>query len=117
MTKISVITTTLNAERYIKDFLKHLEWVDEVIITDAGSTDKTIDIAKKFKNVKIYHLKGCSYSDGFQNSFKYASGDWVLMLGVDEYVTKELAGEIRKTVGNTAYDGFRIPAWIYVLGK
>ena len=117
MVRISVITTTLNAEKHIGDFLRNLRWADEVVITDAGSVDRTVDIARRFKNVVIYFLKGCSYSEGFQNSFEHASGDWVLMLGVDEYVTRELAREIRLTVEDTDFDGFRIPSLIFVLDK
>ena len=117
MTKISVITTTLNAEKHIKRFLQALQWADEVVITDAGSTDNTLNIARQFDNVKIYHLQGCSFSEGFQNSFENAEGEWILMLGVDEIVIPELAREIQRTIENTRYDGFKIPSKVLLFGK
>jgi len=115
--KVSVITTTLNSEKYIRNFLEHLQWADEVVITDAGSTDKTVDIAKTYGNVKLYILENCSYSDGFINSFKHSKNEWVLLLGSDEYVSENLANEIMAVIQSTQFDGFKIPSLIYVLGK
>lgn len=117
---VSVITTTLNSGKTMRLFLDALKWADEVVITEAGSTDDTIKIAKQYKNVKIYHMKGCTYSDGFENSFNKASNDWVLMLGSDEEVLPELAYEISqavKTADKKGINGFWIPSLVSVIDK
>lgn len=119
MKGISVITTTLNCERHMRTFLNALQWVDKVIITDAGSTDKTLDIAKDYDNTEIYVIEGCGFSEGLENSIALSETEWILMLGSDEEVTLELAKEIQEVIAhdNGKYNGFKIPSKIYVLGK
>lgn len=55
--KVSVVIPVYNEEKYIKNCLnslvKQVEKPDEIIVVDNNSTDKTIEIAKKYKNIKI----------------------------------------------------------------
>ena len=58
---ISVCVTTYNGEKYIKEQLDsivcQLDNSDEIIISDDGSTDKTLEIVKSidFPNIRIIH--------------------------------------------------------------
>ncbi|MBI5451878.1 glycosyltransferase, partial [Candidatus Gottesmanbacteria bacterium] len=50
MTKISVAVATFNEEKNIGKCLESVaDWVDEIVVVDGSSTDKTVEIAKKYK--------------------------------------------------------------------
>lgn len=66
---------------YIK---KGLDVVDEIIIVDTGSTDRTIEIAKQF-GAKIFFYKwNNDFSEVRNESLNHATGDWILILDADE---------------------------------
>jgi glycosyltransferase involved in cell wall biosynthesis len=96
--KISVAIATLNEEANIQRSLDSVtSWVDEIIIVDEGSTDKTLLIAKKYSNVKIiitthepnFHITKQKAIDACHN-------DWILLLDADEQVSPDLSTEIVK---------------------
>jgi glycosyltransferase involved in cell wall biosynthesis len=92
--KLSVVTLTKNSELIIEDCLKSVsEWVGEIIIVDDMSTDKTLDVVRKYTD-KINIRKW--EREGEQRNFAYslASFDYVLSLDSDERVTPELRNEI-----------------------
>ncbi len=66
--KVSLISTVLNEEKSIQAFLDSInnqsKKPDEIIIVDAGSTDKTISIIKKHKNMRLILKKGVNRSKG-----------------------------------------------------
>jgi glycosyltransferase involved in cell wall biosynthesis len=63
--------------------------VDEIIIVDTGSTDKTVDIARNF-GAKIYYFKwNNNFSEARNESLKYATKDWILILDGDDEFYKE----------------------------
>ena len=62
------------------------DYVDEIIIVDTGSTDKTIEIAKQYTN-KVIESPWCNdFSYSRNVSLEYATGDWILVLDADEYI-------------------------------
>lgn len=116
-TKISAVIITKNEEINIKDCLESVKWVDEIVIVDSGSEDKTLEICKKYK-AKIYHNpidKGLNFNKNFGN--KKASGDWILSLDADERVSPKLIKEIQKAISSDSqYVGYEIPRQNYFLG-
>lgn len=98
--KLSAAIATYNEEENIGDCLESVkEIVDEIVIVDGSSIDKTVEIARKYgakvtitTNPPIFHINK-------QKSFDLASGDWVLYLDADERVSKKLGGEILKVIG------------------
>lgn len=60
------------------------DYVDEICITDTGSTDKTIEIAERF-GAKVSHLKWDKDFAAARNfNFSQATGDWILWLDADD---------------------------------
>jgi len=100
MNKLSVAIATYNEEHKLKDCLDSVHsWVDEIILVDGSSSDKTVDIAKKFKKAKvivttnkpIFHINK-------QIAIDECKGDWILQLDADEKVTPELKKEIQTLI-------------------
>lgn len=88
---ISVCMATYNGERYIKQqidsILSQLGPEDELIISDDGSTDKTIEIIKSFKDRRIRFLSGISFHSpvyNFENALKHANGDIIFLSDQDD---------------------------------
>lgn len=95
-TKISVVLTVLNEEKRIQACLESVKWVDEIVIVDDGSTDKTIEIAKKFTDKIIPH-KSQGFVEPSRNfAISKATGDWVLVLDADEEVPPSLAAKLQE---------------------
>jgi tetratricopeptide (TPR) repeat protein len=77
-----------NEEAYLADCLTNAKpFVDEMIIVDTGSTDRTIEIAKQY-GARLFHFP---WRDDFaaarNESLRHASGDWILVLDADEILT------------------------------
>lgn len=118
--KVSAIVITKNEEKKIRDCLKTLSWCDEIIVIDSGSTDKTVEIARKQK-AKVFKFNGGSYSNWRNQGLKKASSDWVLYVDADERVTKELQKEIELKISSIQQVdqkfAYAIPRKNIILGK
>lgn len=115
--QISIITLTLNNERTLDKVLKAVvDWADELLVLDCGSTDRTEEIARKYNSNFIYRK-----FDGFGTQKHYAVSqakhDWVFVVDADEVVTPELREEIIKTLQCPDYEGFMIPNTLVFMGK
>lgn len=95
--KLSAAIATYNEEKNIGDCLASIkDLVDEIVIVDGSSIDKTVKISKSFgakvevrDNPPIFHINK-------QRSFDLTTGDWVLYLDADERISTDLAVEIKK---------------------
>ena len=102
--KLSLCLATHNEEANIHYPLDScIDFVDEVIIVDGRSSDKTVEIAKSYgSKVKVYVVDNPPmFHINKQKALDLASGDWILQLDADEEVSPELAKEIRKVIGMT----------------
>ncbi|KKQ84144.1 MAG: Glycosyl transferase family 2, partial [Candidatus Woesebacteria bacterium GW2011_GWA1_38_8] len=80
---ISVSIITLNEEKYLEKCLQSVKGIaDEIVVVDSGSTDKTLDIAKKFR-AKVYYRKFDNYANQKNYAAKKCTGDWILSLDGD----------------------------------
>ncbi len=117
MKNLSVLIIAKNEEEMIGKCLESVSWADEVVVTDTGSTDKTIDIAKKHKARVEEFAKGKNYSDWRNYALTKAKNDWILFVDADERVTPQLRDEIKKTVESPGgFSGFAIPRRNILLG-
>lgn len=64
-----------------------------MILVDSGSTDKTVEIAKTFLNVKIITAPWIGFSENKRIAVENASNDWIFWIDADEEVPQELAEE------------------------
>ncbi len=82
---VSVIIPTLNEEANLRHVLPRISpWIDEVVIVDGRSTDRTLDVARHLlPDVQIVHQKGKGKGDALRAGFAAARGDLVIMLDAD----------------------------------
>lgn len=109
MAKISACIISYNEEDKIEDCLKSLDdVVDEIIVVDSLSTDKTKDIVRKYTD-KIYEQKFLGHVEQKNFAVKKASYDWILSLDCDERLTDELKNSIIKAKNNLeSADAYRM---------
>ncbi len=87
MIPISVCIIAKNEEKHIEECLKRLSpYGFEIVLTDTGSTDKTLAIAEAYTD-RIYHFDWCNDFSAARNfCIQKASHDWILSLDCDEYI-------------------------------
>lgn len=121
MNKIIGCIVTKNEEEYIRVALSGMSFMDKVYVIDNGSTDKTLDIAKKFPNVLIKKVSiDLPHSVGTQRNYvlDYIKDPdcWIYFSDGDEYITQDLAEEILSSLDNE-FDAYQVPRLNYFLGK
>lgn len=118
-TTISVALATYNEESNIKVCLDSVaDWVDEIIVVDGYSQDKTVAIVRKFKNAKVITTINLPmFHINKQKAIDACTSDWILQLDADEVVTEKLKQEILNTISDTKYNGFWIKRQNYFLSR
>lgn len=116
--KISVVLATYNEERNIARCLDSVkELADEIVIVDGKSTDKTVEISKKYKaRVILVDNNPTHFHEQKKIAIEAAKGEWVLQLDADECLTEKLVEEIKSAVKGEA-DGYWMPRSNYFLGR
>lgn len=96
---ISLCTIAKNEEIALPKCLSSVkDVVDEIVVLDTGSTDRTVEIAKEF-GAKIYHFGWCNdFSAARNQALKYVTGDWVLVLDADETLTPEIVPDLQQAI-------------------
>ncbi|MFH1239256.1 MAG: glycosyltransferase family 2 protein [bacterium] len=110
---LSVVIIAKNEEANIEEGLKSVfGWVDEIIVVDDFSADKTAEISRKYGRVLTRRME----NEGIHRNWAYAQAknSWVLSLDADEKVTPELQKEISQKIFNATYEAFSIPLRNYI---
>jgi tetratricopeptide (TPR) repeat protein len=80
--------------------------VDEIVVVDTGSRDRSVEIAREFGATVIEREWTGSFADARNASFDAASGDWVLFLDADEVLDPADAPLLRELTGRTWREAF-----------
>src|SRR3989344_2009848 len=125
MKTLSVVLATFNEEKNLASCIESFKDIaDEIIIVDGASTDKTVEIAKKYgAKVKITTNKE-NFHINKQMAIDIATSDWVLQMDADEQVSPELAQEIKSilnhqpsTINHQQINGYWMPRKNWFLGR
>ena len=99
MEKISAVIITLNEERNIVRCLKSLEWVDEVLVVDSGSTDRTVELCEAH-GARVIKAEWLGFGKTKHFAVEQATYDWILSIDADEEVTPSLKEKIKSILEN-----------------
>lgn len=89
LSNISVCIIVKNAQKTIIECLEALKEFDEIILLDNESTDNTIELAKKFPNVKIFESPFIGFGPLKNLAISKAKNDWILNIDSDEILEEE----------------------------
>lgn len=115
MVKISACLVVHNEEKYIERCLESISGaVDEIIVVHDGEcTDKTLEICKEYTD-KIFVRNYVGVAEPHRPfSFGQASGEWILRIDADEYLSPELRNNIINFVNDDRTVAYELlwPIW------
>lgn len=123
MIKYSFLISNYNGEKYINKCLNSIKAQSypsyEIIIIDDGSTDKSIEIFRKYQktmnNLYVYRInhKGVGYSRDY--AVKKATGEYIIFVDIDDYIPPDLLETLNKY--QQEYDIIRFQPVIIKDGK
>ena len=115
--KLSATIITLNEERNIARVIESLRCVDEILVVDSGSTDRTVEIAEKL-GARVVDSPWPGYANQKNLAAEQASHDWILSIDADESLSEALEAEIwqLKKSGPQA-DAYTMPRMAQYLGR
>lgn len=115
--KVTAIIPTFNAENTIENALKSILWANEILIVDSFSTDKTLEIAKKYTHSILQH-EYINSSAQKNWIIPQASNEWIFLLDSDEVASKGLIEEIKSTLsGDLFSDAYWVSRENHFMGK
>lgn len=115
--KLTVVILTKNEEKNIKGVIKNAKLVtDEVLIVDSGSTDRTLEIAKKLGARIVYRAWDNDFSAQRNFALEHVDTEWVLYLDADERMNDSLVKAIKDAVDSNIQTKYIIIRKIKALG-
>jgi glycosyltransferase involved in cell wall biosynthesis len=103
--KISVAMIVKNEEEMLGRCLKTVKGADEIVVCDTGSTDKTVEIAKKFTDKVFTDFTWCDhFGKARQHSKDKCTGDWILTIDADEVLLNTFE-EVREVINKADAEG------------
>jgi glycosyltransferase involved in cell wall biosynthesis len=115
--QLSAVIITKDEEKNIEECLRSIDWVDEIVIVDDHSSDRTADICRNYPNAKVYKNKMEGFGPQKNYALSKATGEWVFSLDADERVTPELKEEILKKIREGGYNGYGLKRKNLIFGK
>ena len=96
--KLSLSIITKNEEKVIRRCIESVPCANEVVVVDSGSTDRTVEICRELGARVVVTEDYPGNGPQKNRALDLATGDWVLSLDADEWLTPELEKEIRTLI-------------------
>jgi glycosyltransferase involved in cell wall biosynthesis len=112
--RLSGVVTTLNNAATLQACLSSLAFCDEIVLLDSGSSDATLEIARRH-GARIETQPFAGYGPQKQAAIDLASGEWILLLDADEHMTDAGRSAIERELTAPRADGYRLPRqeWLF----
>jgi len=97
--KLSLCIIVKNEEENLPACLKSVkDVVDQMVVLDTGSTDRTVEIAKRW-GAQVEYFEWCNdFAIARNESLKYAQGDWILVLDADEHLNPGAINPLKQAI-------------------
>jgi tetratricopeptide (TPR) repeat protein len=96
---ISACMIVKDEEELLPDCLASIrDWVDEIILVDTGSTDRTVEIARSYGAKVFHHAWEGDFSRARNQSLSYATQGWIFIIDADERVTADDVPQLRRVL-------------------
>ena len=118
MNTIAPVVITKNEERNIGPCLESLRWVHDLIVVDACSTDRTVEVVREY-TPRVFIRPWPGFGPQKNYGIDRATADWILIVDADERVTESLREEIIRSLeaGPDDLVGFEIPRRNFFYGR
>lgn len=97
---LSISIITLNGEPLVRRCIESVLWADEIIVVDSGSTDRTCAICTELGAKVTQTVDFPGYGPQKNRALDRTTGDWILVLDHDEWVTPQLRAEVESVLRN-----------------
>ena len=114
---LSVILITKNEAKHIQACLESVDFADEIIVVDSGSTDGTIEMARAM-GARVHVFEDWpGFGPQKNRALDLATQPWVFSIDADERVTPGLRHEIIQTIEDAALDAYQVARLSEFCGK
>ncbi|MBO9370042.1 MAG: glycosyltransferase family 2 protein [Chloroflexi bacterium] len=114
---LAAVVLTYNEEQNIVDCLSTLDWVDQRVVLDSLSTDRTVALAQEM-GAEVFQHPFENYARQRNVALEWVEADWIFFVDADERVPPELAAEVRSVLAAERPEvGWWVPRHNYIFGR
>jgi glycosyltransferase involved in cell wall biosynthesis len=113
--RITPLILTRDEAPNIERALQRLAWAKDVVVVDSFSTDGTVEMARRFPNVRVLQRQMDSLASQSNHGLAQARTPWALLLDADYMLTPELVEELRALEPPPDVDAYRA-SFLYAIG-
>lgn len=115
---LSACLILLDEEECIRRALNSIwEHVDEIVVVDGGSVDKTREIAQSYAKVRLFDMP---MPDDFavqkNRAIEQARGEWIVFIDADEYYDDYVTACFQRLIDSVKYDAFAFSRKTFIDG-
>jgi len=114
--RLTAAIIALNEARRLPALLEQLDWVDEVVVVDGGSTDDTTSVARA-AGARVLSRRFDHFAAQRNYALEACRGDWVLAIDADECPTEAFADEVRRRLRSSRHAAYRVPISSRIFGQ
>ena len=114
---LSVVLLAKNEELRITRCMESIRWADEIIVVDGASTDRTVEICRRYGAKVVSHPFCGDFGHERNLGNEAATGDWILHLDADDAVNSELREQIERILREgSPYNAYKFRRKNWFLG-
>lgn len=112
--RVSAVYIVKNEEEYLPFSIAAIhDAVDEIVVVDNGSTDRTVELAGRFPRVRILSSDAQDFSALWNLGLGHITGDWFMFLAADEVFYPDLRSALPRLMSDITADAYY--CWFYHL--
>lgn len=113
---ITPLVLTFDEAPNIRRTLGRLAWAKEIVVVDSCSTDKTLEIARSFPQVRVVQRTFDSFAGQCNFGLEQIKTDWVLSLDADYVLSEEMVRELHEFTPGAGLAGFSAHFQYWICG-